>query len=290
MELGVSVARAAIYRAAMLRERNTTLLARWASAALLAGAIAGCDGGDADPLGSDSITDDFPRGDAFVFGVAADPSGLEGLANVEVVITPDDGLPLEQELASPVQARTLTNRRGEFSFGRIAAGSYVLFVRFHDHHLGFGEVVGRVPATTSPSEIRLAPPAVNLRFADPSDGEVLAAADTVLLRFQRFTVDELVTLSPATRPLFARVRIFSGGGGGGGEGGGGAERPREFEVALTEADLDAGQVRVPVDAAGLVGSVRMEASLGLDLVYRDPGAPAPGVREIRAAPIVAIRR
>jgi hypothetical protein len=99
-----------------------------------------------------------------------------GLQNLPVTITPSDGLPLERELESPVQAETSTNRRGELSFNGIAPGMYVMFIRFDANHAGYGEVVagggeddpgGRRRRVRSTRRSRSSAPTARMRVAAP---------------------------------------------------------------------------------------------------------------------------
>jgi hypothetical protein len=244
-------------------------------------------------------SDDFPGGDGFLFGVVLDErtgAGLEGLA---VTITPRDGLPLAEEVASPVQAETVTNRRGEFTFNGVAPGAYVLFVRFDGGHLGYGEVVQQAQAAVRPTEVRVFPTPLNVRFGKPRDGGIVAPADTALLLFSQLQIDQLITLTPESRPLHARVTASNGQAGPPAEsdvglgarpgfgppGAAPAGSPLVFEVELDDRALERGEVRVPLQAGGLPDPVRLESSLGFHVVYRDPRGGPPQDREIRGQAI-----
>ena len=267
---------------------------------LLAGAavallLQGCGDGAGVPFGDPGpfISEDFPAGNAFLYGTVLDDATGAGLEGLTITVTPSDGLPLEQELESPVQAEARTNRRGEFAFSGIARGTYVLFVRFDASHLGYGEVIGRVESSFAPSEIRLLPVPVGLGFERPHDGGTVAAADTAILRFTRIRIEELRTLNPESAPLYARVEVHGGGGSGepnSGDGNQGPSRGRSFEAPLTEADIRRGEVRVPLDAGGLAGDLRLESFLGLYVAYRGPRGGPPGPREIRGEAISVVRR
>ena len=253
--------------------------------ALAAGLVAAC-GSDGGPLGArDGLPEGFPRGDAFVFGNALDAVSQAPVEALPVTLTPSGGLPLEQELASPLQAEVLTNERGEFAFGGIAAGAYVLFVRFDGNHRNYGEVVGVVSASAAPFEVRLLPAPVALSFLRPAERGTVAPVDTALLSFRPFRLDELRTLAPGTRPLAAVVELYTGRGGGSAP-----EQPRVFRAPLTENDLALGRVRVPIEAGSAAGTLRLEAALELEVVYRDPGGGPAAVRRIEGRPIQAARR
>jgi hypothetical protein len=257
---------------------------------------------------------DFPSGDAFLFGVVLDERSGAGVEGLPVTVTPSDGLPLTAELESPIQAETVTNRRGEFTFSRIAPGDYVLFARFDANHKGYGEVVQRAQASVRPIEVRVFPPPVDLRFSRPRDGGTIAPADTALLVFTRLRLADLLTVTSETRPLYARVAIRSGSGGppagsdivlaggrapvsargdapavGGKASAGNAAAlaggPIVFEIGLGEEALERGEVKVPVEAGGLADPVRLESSLGFHVVYRDPRGGLPLDREIRGQAI-----
>ena len=226
-------------------------------------------------------SEDFPRGSAAIFGVALDGRTLAPVPNLTVTLTPDDGLPVAQELESGIQAEARTNRAGSFTFAAIAEADYVLFVRFDAGHLGYGEVVGRVRGSINPGELRLILPAVDLLFVHPRDRGVVAPSDTARLDFRPIRVEQLVTLAPASGPLHARIDVFAGGG----------ERgvpSRTFQVGLTEEELVRGEVRVPIDVGGLSEPIRLEPFLGLHVVYRDPrGGPA-GPRDIRGRAVSVV--
>lgn len=245
-------------------------------------------------------SDDFPGGDGFLFGVVLDERTGAGLEGLPVTITPSDGLPLAEEVASPVQAETVTNRRGEFTFNRVAPGAYVLFVRFDGGHLGYSEVVQQAQAAVRPTEVRVFPTPLNLRFGRPRDGGTVAPADTALLLFSKLRIDQLVTLAPESRPLHARVTASNRQAGppAGSDVGLGARSglkppsgaalagsPLVFEVELDDRALERGEVRVPVQAGGLPDPVRLESSLGFHVVYRDPRGGPPQDREIRGQAI-----
>lgn len=280
----------------MLRVRLALLFAALAP-------ILACGGGEV-PFDVGAFrSDDFPGGDGFLFGVVLDErtgAGLEGLA---VTITPNDGLPLAEEVASPVQAETMANRRGEFTFHGIAPGAYVLFVRFDGGHLGYGEVVQQAQASVRPTEVRVFPTPLNLRFGRPRDGGIVAPADTALLLFSQLRIDQMITLTPESRPLHARVTASNGTSGppassdvGPGDRSGlgpppGAAlsgNPLVFEVELDDQALERGEVRVPLQAGGLPDPVRLESSLGFHVVYRDPRGGPPQDREIRGQAISVV--
>ncbi|MBA2565419.1 MAG: carboxypeptidase regulatory-like domain-containing protein [Gemmatimonadetes bacterium] len=250
-------------------------------AALCVLSACGDSGGPAENSGR-FVADGFPEGEAFIFGIATDAVSGTRLANLPVTITPSDGRPLAEEIASPVQAESRTDRQGQFSFDGIAAGSYVLFVRFNASQLGYGEVIGTVEATPTPNEIRISPAAIDVAFLSPADGGIVSPVDTLRLSYRRIRIEELVTLDPASHPVFARVEAESRGGG---EGGG---SPRRFEVPLTDEEARNGQVDVVVDVGGLPDPIRLQGALGLHLVYRDPRGGVPGTREIRGRTISVV--
>ncbi len=274
-------------------------------AALLAAGLltAGCGSGEL-PFDVGAFrSEDFPSGDAFLFGVVLDEGSGAGLEGMPVTITPSEGLPAAVELESRVQAETRTNRRGEFTFSGIAPGDYVLFVRFDANHLGYGEAVQQAQAAVQPFEVRVFPPPLNLRFERPRDGGTMAPADTALLTFRSIHIADLLTVTPETRPLYARVSLSSGRGGppAGADvalAAGRAAPPREglapagnpivFDAALGEAALERGEVKVPVEARSAADPLRLESSLGLHVVYRDPRGDPPQDRNIRGAVISVV--
>jgi hypothetical protein len=256
---------------------------------LTAGALLFCRESDGPSVTGPKRTEDFPGGPAFVFGTVSDPRTGAAIPNLPVTLTPYDGASLAQELESAIQAEAPTNRFGEFAFSEIAAGTYVLFIRFDGGRLGYGEVVDLVRATPSPSELRISAPPIALDFLFPTDGGVISAADTAVLTFQGIKLQELLTLEPETRPLFARVDVYAGSGVGGGESGR-IDPPERFEVGLDRASLEHGQVRLPLQVGGRAATLRLESFLGLELVYRDPGGGSPIQRIIRGNAISVVRR
>jgi hypothetical protein len=276
---------------------------RCAALCLAAGVLViGCEGGGDQPFDVGAFrSDDFPSGDAFLFGVVLDERSNAGLEGIPVLLTPSDGLADSVELESPVQAETRTNRRGEFTFNRLAAGDYVLFIRFDANHLGYSEVVQHAPATLRPFEVRVFPPALDVRFERPRDGGTLAPADTALLAFRSLRIADLLTVTPETRPLYARVSAFSGRGGPPADvtlGSASAAAPRApvfpagspvvFETALGDQALERGEAKVSVATGGLPDPVRLESSLGFHVVYRDPRGDPPQDRNIRGAAISSV--
>jgi hypothetical protein len=253
--------------------------------------LAACGGGLVESHVNDFRSDDFPSGDAFVFGVALDPRTGAGLEDLPVTLTPSDGLPLAEELASPVQAETRANKRGEFAFSGIAPGLYVLFVRFDGNHKGYGEAVAVVEGAQRPFEARVLPPPLDVHFVDPQDGGTVAASDTAHLAFARFRVADLLTVTPETHPLYARVTLF--GGNGGRPSGADLEpagAPIVFETALDDSVLRTGETRVPIEPRDLGPLLRLESAIGIHVVYRDPRGGDPQDRDIRGEAILVERR
>jgi hypothetical protein len=258
------------------------------AAALLGLSVAAACGGTApgSPFEPDDFaSDDFPAGDAFVFGIAQDPGTGAPLANLAVSLTPWDGAAFDQELLSGTLAETVTDRLGQFSFSRIAPGPYVLFVRFHAGFLGYGEVVRLVEARTVPIELTLQPPPLRLGFERPRDGGTVAVVDTAVVTFAPIRLAELATLGGGTEAVYARVDVTSGP-----TEGGAPRPPLRFEVELDEQALADGRVRVPLEVGSLAGTLRLQPFLGFHLAYRDPRGGSGGLREVRGATIQAVRR
>jgi hypothetical protein len=231
------------------------------------------------------VSDDFPAGDAFVFGIAQDPATGAPLANLTVSLTPWEGAAFDRELASGTLAETVTDRLGRFSFSRIAPGPYVLFVRFHAGFLGYGEVVRVVEARTVPVEVTLQPAPLLLGFERPRDGGTVAVVDTAVVTFSPIRIGDLATLAPGTEGVYARVDVTSGT-----TDGGAPRPPLRFEVTLDDEALENGRVRVPLEVGGLAGTLRLQPFLGFELAYRDPRGGSGGLREVRGTAIQAVRR
>jgi hypothetical protein len=265
--------------------------ARRAAAILLAPLVTACSAGGEVPLEAGEFrSDGFPAGGGFIFGVVLDERTNGGLEDLPVTITPDDGLPLAQELESPVQAETRTNRRGEFDFHGLAEGSYVVFVRFDASHKGYGEVVERVEALARPFELRVFPAPLNLRFAEPRDGGTMASVDTTRLAFTPLRLADLITVTSETHPLYARVAMFgrNGANAGGGESVTLAGGPFTFQTDLDEQALREGQARVVVEDHSLADPLRLESSLGFFVAYRDPRGGPPMARDMRGQAISVV--
>lgn len=231
---------------------------------------------------------DFPKGDAALSGIAFDSGSGAPLMNLPVAITPSEGRPLEEELASPLQAEVRTDRQGAFTFTGIAPGEYVVFVRFDAHRLGYGEVVLRAQTLSTPGSIRIAAVPVSVTFLRPSENGLLASSDTVVVGFRTPNPDALLTLGPESRALYVAVDVYGPSGGGGSETGeGGPAAPRRFSAPLDSVALREGRARVPVDVGGLADPLRLQSFLGFRVDYLDPlGGPA-GVHEIEGQTIFA---
>ena len=269
------------------RARIGWAVVRGAATLLLASGAAGC-GGTApgspfEPEGF--VSDDFPRGDAFVFGIAQDPVTGAPLSNLSVSLTPSEGRSFHEELLSGTQAETVTDRLGQFSFGALAPGPYVLFIRFHAGFLGYGEVVRLVDARTVPIEVTVRPPPLRVTLERPRDGGTVAVVDTAVVTFAPTRLEDLATVGSGTEALYARVDVSQG------PNDGGAPRPPlRFEVELDAEALAQGRVRVPLDVGSVAGTLRLQPFLGFRVTYRDPRGGSAGLREVRGTTIQAVRR
>lgn len=254
--------------------------------------VAACGGGSGSPLESGPFrSDDFPEGGAFLAGVVLAAGSGALLANVPVTLTPDEGLSLAEELASETQAEVRSDRSGGFAFGEIAPGNYVLFVRFDAAGLGYDEVVARVEASATSTDLRISITPIALSFFRPADGGTVAPADTAILQFRPIRLEDRVTLTPETSPLKARVEVHGTAPTGGGSGENiPSNRPRIFEAPLSVADVRDGDVRVAFDVGDLGDPLRLEGALELFLVYRDPRGPVAREHEIRGRAISVVSR